>query len=71
VSTDPNNEEKEKYVSTLMGSEDSNVLRAMLFESLTVVGRLYKKVQMHILLHPLFFLAGFILGFYFGVHNAG
>lgn len=66
MSLDPSDEEKKEYVSALMTSQDPQALRLMLFESLAVIGKLYKKVQMHIMLHPIFFLAGFVAGFYFG-----
>jgi hypothetical protein len=69
MSNDPSLEEKKKYVNTMMTSKDAEALRLMLFESLSVIGKLYKKVQMHMLLHPLFFLGGFVLGFYFGGLN--
>jgi len=69
MSKGPDFEERQKYVNTMMTSKDSETLRVMLFESLAVIGKLYKKVQIHMMLHPLFFLGGFVIGFYFGGIN--
>jgi hypothetical protein len=54
----------EEYLVAIMTSDDPQLLRSAALEMIVVVGHLYRKIQLHMLLHPAFFLAGF-LGCYF------
>jgi len=55
----------EEYLMTIMTSDDPQLLRGAALEMIVVVGHMYRKVQIHMLLHPGFFLAGFLAGWYF------
>jgi hypothetical protein len=55
----------EKYLMQIMMSEDPNLLRSAALEMVVVVGHMYKRIQLHVLLHPAFFLAGFLSCYYF------
>jgi hypothetical protein len=55
----------EKYLMQIMMSEDTNLLRSAALEMVVVVGHMYKRIQLHVLLHPAFFLAGFLSCYYF------
>ena len=50
----------EAYLTELMKTEDPEILRGMLFEMLVVIGNIYRRLQFHVLLHPVFFLTGFV-----------
>ena len=49
----------------IMTSDDPNLLRSAALEMVIVVGTIYRRMQIHMLLHPLFFLAGFLSCYYF------
>ena len=51
---------KQEYLVKIMTSQDPEVLREMLFTSLTVVNHLYRKVQINLMIQPVVFLAGFL-----------
>jgi hypothetical protein len=51
---------KQEYLIKIMTSQDPEVLREMLFTSLTVVNHLYRKVQINLMIQPVVFLAGFL-----------
>ena len=55
----------EEYLISVMTSDDSGLLRAAALEMIVVVGHLYRRLQFHMLLHPAFFLAGFLSCYYF------
>lgn len=58
-------EMKLKYLKNMMTSDDAEILRQMLLTSLTAVNYLNRRVQIHTLLHPLVFLAGFLTCYFF------
>ena len=62
---DPNDKLKQDYLLTLMHSKDAEVLREMLLTSLSVINTLYRRVQLHLVLHPIVFLAGFLTCYFF------
>ena len=55
----------EEYLIHIMTSEDPHLLRAAALEMIVVVGHIYKRLQIHMLLHPAFFLVGFLSCYYF------
>lgn len=55
----------EDYLIQIMTSDDPHLLRAAALEMIVVVGHIYKRLQIHMLLHPAFFLAGFLSCYYF------
>ena len=55
----------EKYLMQIMMSDDPQLLRSAALEMIVVVGHMYKRIQLHMLLHPAFFLAGFLSCYYF------
>ena len=55
----------EDYLIQIMTSDDPNLLRSVSLEMVVVVGHMYKRLQFHMLLHPLVFLAGFLSCYYF------
>jgi hypothetical protein len=57
---DMDEEVKQEYLIKIMTSKDPEVLREMLFTSLTVVDHLYRKVQINLMIQPVIFLAGFL-----------
>ena len=59
---DPKDEEelKRQYLQDMLTSNDSEILRQMLLSSLTAISYLQRRVQIHVILHPLVFLAGFL-----------
>ena len=54
----------EEYLMSIMTSDDPQLLRGAALEMIVVVGHLYRKIQYHMLLHPVFFLAGFVAAWY-------
>jgi len=50
----------EQYLLEIMRSEDPKHLRTMILEMMVLSGNLYRRAQMHMYLHPMFFLAGFL-----------
>ena len=54
----------EEYLMSIMTSDDPQLLRGAALEMIVVVGHLYRKIQYHMLLHPVFFLAGFGAAWY-------
>ena len=50
----------EKYLMELLTTKDINVVRSALLEVIVVVGSMYRRIQVHMFLHPFFFLAGFL-----------
>jgi hypothetical protein len=50
----------EKYLMEVLVSDDPDFLRSMVLEMMVVLGHVYKKVQLHLMLHPVFFFAGFL-----------
>ena len=61
------NEQKlgEKYLLEIMNSTDPDFLRSMVLEMVVIVGHIYRRVQIHMMLHPVFFLAGFLTCYFF------
>ena len=55
----------EKYLLQVMNSTDPNFLRGMFLEMIVVVGTVYRRLQIHMMLHPVFFLAGFLTCYFF------
>jgi hypothetical protein len=55
----------EKYLLEVMNSTDPNFLRGMVLEMIVVVGTVYRRLQIHMMLHPVFFLAGFLTCYFF------
>jgi hypothetical protein len=55
----------EEMFMQIMTSDDPNLLRSAALEMVIVVGTIYRRMQIHMLLHPLFFLAGFLSCYYF------
>jgi hypothetical protein len=55
----------EEMFVQIMTSDDPNLLRSAALEMVIVVGTIYRRMQIHMLLHPLFFLAGFLSCYYF------
>tara|TARA_S200002703_G_scaffold101658_2_gene88071 strand:- start:403 stop:609 length:207 start_codon:yes stop_codon:yes gene_type:complete len=55
----------EKYLLQVMNSTDPNFLRGMVLEMIVVVGTIYRRLQIHMMLHPVFFLAGFLTCYFF------
>ncbi len=55
----------EKYLLDVMNSTDPNFLRGMVLEMIVVVGTVYRRLQIHMMLHPVFFLAGFLTCYFF------
>jgi len=55
----------EKYLLQVMNSTDPNFLRGMVLEMIVVVGTVYRRLQIHMMLHPVFFLAGFLTCYFF------
>ena len=59
---------QERYINDMLTSKEPEILRIMLMESLSVIGKLARRSQIHMMLHPLFYLAGFISAYLiFGV----
>ena len=58
-------EMKLKYLKNMMTSDDAEILRQMLLTSLTAVNYLNRRVQIHTLLHPIVFPAGFLTCYFF------
>lgn len=58
-------EYKKQYALNLLTSKDPEILREMLITSLNVINLLHRQAQMHKLLHPLVFFAGFLTCYYF------
>tara|TARA_R100000734_G_C3309238_1_gene99890 strand:- start:95 stop:310 length:216 start_codon:yes stop_codon:yes gene_type:complete len=59
---DPKEEEERKrqYLQDMLTSNDAEVLRQMLLTSFTAINYLQRRVQIHTILHPLVFFAGFL-----------
>ena len=55
----------EKYLLQVMDSTDPDFLRGMVLEMIVVVGTIYRRLQIHMMLHPVFFLAGFLTCYFF------
>jgi len=55
----------EEYLIQIMTSDDPQLLRAAALEMIVIVGHIYKRLQLHMLLHPAFFLAGFLSCYFF------
>jgi hypothetical protein len=55
----------EKYLLEVMNSTDPNFLRGIVLEMVVVVGTIYRRLQIHMMLHPVFFLAGFLTCYFF------
>jgi hypothetical protein len=55
----------EKYLLQVMNSTDPDFLRGMVLEMIVVVGTVYRRLQIHMMLHPVFFLAGFLTCYFF------
>jgi hypothetical protein len=55
----------EKYLLEVMNSTDPNFLRSIVLEMVVVVGTIYRRLQIHMMLHPVFFLAGFLTCYFF------
>ena len=55
----------EDYLIQIMTSEDPNLLRSVALEMVVVIGHIYKRLQLHVALHPAFFLAGFLACYFF------
>ena len=54
----------EEMFMQIMTSDDPNLLRSAALEMVIVVGTIYRRMQIHMLLHPLFFLGGFLACYY-------
>tara|TARA_R100001510_G_C7533142_1_gene123774 strand:+ start:210 stop:416 length:207 start_codon:yes stop_codon:yes gene_type:complete len=54
----------EEMFMQIMTSDDPDLLRSAALEMVIVVGTIYRRMQIHMLLHPLFFLAGFLTCYY-------
>tara|TARA_R100001510_G_C7600492_1_gene167243 strand:+ start:689 stop:892 length:204 start_codon:yes stop_codon:yes gene_type:complete len=54
----------EQYLMEILTTKDINVVRNTLFEMIVMVGSMYRRVQIHMFLHPFFFLAGFLSCFF-------
>jgi hypothetical protein len=50
----------EQYLLDIMRNDDPKFLRTMILEMMVLSGTLYRRIQVHMFLHPLFFLAGFL-----------
>ena len=50
----------EQYLLAIMRNDDPKFLRTMILEMMVLSGTLYRRIQVHMFLHPLFFLAGFL-----------
>jgi len=50
----------EKYLMEVLHSDDPKFLRSMVLEILVVMSHVYKRMQLHVMLHPVFFFAGFL-----------
>ena len=50
----------EKYLVDILASQDPELLRGTLLETIVILGTVHRRLQIHMLLHPLFFLAGFL-----------
>tara|TARA_R110000744_G_scaffold162524_1_gene279150 strand:- start:472 stop:678 length:207 start_codon:yes stop_codon:yes gene_type:complete len=57
----------EKYLLEIMNSTDPDFLRSMVLEMVVIVGHIYRRVQIHVMLHPVFFLAGFLSCYFFSL----
>tara|TARA_R110002110_G_scaffold135296_6_gene319249 strand:+ start:851 stop:1063 length:213 start_codon:yes stop_codon:yes gene_type:complete len=55
----------EEYLIQIMTSDDPQLLRAAALEMIVIVGHIYKRLQLHMVLHPAFFLAGFLSCYFF------
>ena len=55
----------EEYLMQIMVSDDPHLLRSAALEMIVVVGHFYRRIQIHMLLHPVFFLGGFLSCYYF------
>ena len=55
----------EEYLMQIMMSEDPQLLRSATLEMIVVVGHIYRRLQIHMLLHPAFFLGGFLACYFF------
>ena len=55
----------EEYLMQIMMSEDPHLLRSAALEMIVVVGHIYRRLQVHMLLHPVFFLGGFLACYFF------
>ena len=55
----------EDYLIQIMTSDDPQLLRSAALEMIVVVGHFYKRIQIHMALHPAFFLAGFLACYFF------
>jgi len=50
----------EKYLMDILRSDDPKFLRSMTLEMIILVSTIYRRLQLHMMLHPLFFLSGFL-----------
>jgi len=50
----------EQYLLDVLRNDDPKFLRTMILEMMVLSGTLYRRIQVHMFLHPLFFLAGFL-----------
>ena len=55
----------EKYLMDILRSDDPKYLRSMALEMIVVVSMIYRRMQVHMMLHPLFFLGGFLTCYFF------
>ena len=53
------------YLMEIMTSEDPDFLRSACLEMIVLTGNLYRRIQIQTLLHPMFFLGGFLACYYF------
>ena len=60
IPPDIDKQEVYTFLDHLLAEEDPKALRATIMEMVLAIGFWYRKVQIHKLLHPFFFLAGFI-----------
>ena len=49
----------------ILRSDDPKYLRSMALEMIVVVSMIYRRMQVHMMLHPLFFLGGFLTCYFF------
>ena len=52
------------FIASVMATEDPKILQEMVMSMLIVTGYWYKRAQTHVLLHPVFFLAGFAAAYF-------
>jgi|TARA_R100000353_G_C6472706_1_gene187007 hypothetical protein len=55
----------EKYLMDILRSDDPKFLRSMTLEMIILVSTIYRRLQLHMMLHPLFFLGGFLTCYFF------